>query len=60
MTTIKVDDIDYDVESLSEDAKAQLASLQATEKRILETQEDLAILQTARNAYFVALKGLLE
>lgn len=60
MATITIDDIEYDVDTLSEDAKAQLAALQATDQRIVEAQQDLAILQTARNAYAVALKNLLD
>ena len=60
MATITIDDIEYDVDTLSEDAKAQLAALQATDQRIVEAQQELAILQTARNAYAVALKNLLD
>ena len=60
MATITIDDIEYDVDTLSEDAKAQLAALQATDQRIVEAQQDLAILQTARNAYAVALKNFLD
>ena len=51
MATISIDGVEYDIESMSESARAQLASLQATDTKILQTQGDLAILQTARNAY---------
>lgn len=60
MTTITIDGADYEVDALSDDARAQLGALQATEQRIQEAQQDLAILQTARNAYAAALKSLLE
>lgn len=59
MATITIDDVEYELESLSEDARAQIHALQATDRRIGETQQDLAILQTARNAYALALQDLL-
>ena len=60
MATISIDGVEYDIESMSESARAQLASLQATDTKILHTQGDLAILQTARNAYAQALAALLQ
>lgn len=60
MPTIKIDDTEYELDALSEEAKAQLTALQATDRRILEAQQDLAILQTARIAYAAALKPLLD
>ena len=59
MTTITIDDVEYDLAELSEEAKAQIQALQATDRRIAEAQQDLAILQTARNAYAMALQELL-
>lgn len=59
MPTIVIDDIEYDIETLSDAAKAQLASLQIVDRRLAALQEDLAIHQTARNAYAQALKELL-
>lgn len=59
MATIKIDDFEYDLESLSEKAKAQLGSLSAVDRRIAMLQEEMAILQTARIAYGNALKDLL-
>lgn len=56
MSSIKIDDIEYDIENLSENAKGQLISLQAVDRRIAAVQEELAILQTARIAYGNALK----
>ncbi len=40
----------------SREAKAQLVSVQAVDRRIENLQEELAILQTARIAYGNALK----
>lgn len=59
MSDITIDGVEYDSESLSDEAKAQIVSLQAAEQKIAQTQQDLAILQTARNAYAAALKDIL-
>ncbi len=59
MPTIKIDNIDYDTDTLSPEARQQLEMLVATENRLRELQRDLAITQTARNAYANALKSLL-
>ena len=60
MPTIKIDDKEYDLDSISNEAKAQIEMLLATDNKIRELQRDLAIAQTARNAYAKALNGLLE
>jgi cell division septum initiation protein DivIVA len=59
MPTIKIDDIDYDLDTLSQDAKAQLASIQFMEQELARLQAQAAALQTARNAYLQALKAVL-
>ncbi len=59
MATITIDDVQYELDDLSDEAKAQLESLQAVEVRIARANEEIAILQTARNAYAVALKEVL-
>ena len=56
MATITIDGKEYDSDTLSEGATAQLLSLQAVDRRIENLQEELAILQTARIAYGNALK----
>jgi len=60
MPTINIDNVEYDLETLSDQAKAQIGSLQAVDRRITLLQEELAILQTARSAYATALKRLLS
>lgn len=57
--TITIDGTEYDTDQLSDNAKAQLASLQACENKTRQLQIDLAIVQTARQAYGLALKGEL-
>lgn len=59
MSTINIDNINYPLDMLSEDAKAQLVSLQAVDRRLADLQEQIAILQTARIAYSNALRGML-
>ena len=60
MPNIKIDDKEYDLDSISTDAKAQIEMLLATDNKIRELQRDLAIAQTARIAYGKALTGLLD
>jgi len=59
MPTIKINDKDYDTDSLSAEAKAQLDMLLATEGEIRRLQAQLAINQTARVGYVNALKAEL-
>lgn len=59
MPMIKIDDVEYDTETLSDGAKAQLMNLQVVDQKIASTQQDLALQQTARNAYAQALQAEL-
>ena len=59
MSTITIDDIAYAEDALSNEAKTELGSMQVCDQRIAALQTDLAIAQTARNAYARVLKGLL-
>lgn len=59
MAKIRIDDREYDVDAFSSEAKGRLDMLVATENRIRDLQREIAILQTARNAYMAALKELL-
>jgi hypothetical protein len=59
MPMIKIDDVEYDTETLSDGAKAQLMNLQFVDQKIASTQQDLALQQTARNAYAQALQAEL-
>lgn len=56
---ITIDGKEYDSEKLSDAAKAQLISLQATDAEIQRLNIQLAIAGTARNAYAKALQELL-
>jgi hypothetical protein len=59
MTTITIDNKDYDLGSLSDDAKAQLQMLQLSDQEIARLNVQLAIVQTAKVAYTNALLAAL-
>lgn len=60
MPKITVDDIEYNTEDLSENGKAQLASLQFLEAQMSKLKSEIAVYQTARTSYASALKDELE
>ena len=55
MPTIKINNVEYDSEKFSKEAKAQLQMLIAVDAEIKRLQVQLAISQTAKNAYAQAL-----
>ena len=55
MTTITIDNVAYDLDTLSADAKAQLISIQFVDQELARLQAKAAALQTARIAYAKAL-----
>lgn len=59
MTTITINNKQYELETLSAEAKAQLASLQFVDAETQRLQAHVAALQTARNAYAKALQAAL-
>lgn len=60
MPKITVDGIEYNSEDLSDKGKAQLASLQFLEAQMRKLKAEIAVYQTARQAYVGALKAELE
>lgn len=56
---VKIDDKDYPLSTLSDNAKAQLNNLQIVDAELARLQQSAAIAQTARNAYVNALKAEL-
>lgn len=59
MATIKIDNQEYDLDTLSADARTQLAGIQFVDQELARLQAHVAALQTARNAYASALKAAL-
>jgi hypothetical protein len=60
MPKITVNGIEYNTEDLTENGKAQLASLQFLELQMNKLKSEIAVYQTARNSYVAALKAELE
>ena len=59
MTRITIDDVVYDTETLSPEALAQLQSIQFVDAEMAQMNGRIAALNTARNAYAIALRELL-
>ena len=59
MPIIKIDDKDYELDSLSDDAKAQLGMVQFVDAELQRLNAQTAVLQTARMAYAKALNDAL-
>ena len=59
MTTIKIDNKEYAVDTFSDECKAQLASIQFVDQELARLQAQAAVLQTAKAAYLQALQKSL-
>ena len=59
MPQITIDNQAYDLDTLSDEAKAQLASLQFVDAELQRMNAQTAVLQTARMAYAKALNDAL-
>jgi len=59
MATLNIDNKEYDLDSLSDECKSQLASIQFVEQELARLQAQAAALQTAKNAYLQALQKSL-
>ena len=60
MPKFTVDGLEYNSEDLSENGKAQLASLQFLEVQMKKIESELAVYKTARATYLLSLKQELE
>jgi hypothetical protein len=59
MPIINIDNKEYELDTLSEETKAQLASLQFVDAELQRLNAQNAVLQTARMAYAKALNEAL-
>ncbi|MFC6640155.1 hypothetical protein GV827_20645 [Sulfitobacter sp. JBTF-M27] len=59
MAKVTIDGKEYDTDTLPDEAKANIQNVQFCEQKIAELRREMAIAQTARNAYAQALKGAL-
>ncbi len=60
MPKITIDDIEYNTEDLSDNGKAQVASLQFLEVQMNKINSEIAVYETAKTAYISALKSELD
>jgi hypothetical protein len=60
MVKVVVEGVEYETETMSDNAKAQLASLQFLQAHIQKVQSEIAVYQTARQAYADSLKRELS
>ena len=51
MPKIKIDDLEFNSEDLSENGKSLLTSLQFVEVHIKKLNDELAVLKTSKNVY---------
>jgi hypothetical protein len=58
--TIKINEKEYEIESLSDEAKSQIINMRIADQEVTALQQKLAIAQTARNAYSRALRIELD
>ena len=59
MSTVTIDNRTYELDTLSDEAKAQLQSLQFVDSELQRLQAQVAVFQTARAAYAKALQAVL-
>jgi hypothetical protein len=59
MPQITIDNQNYDLDTLSDEAKVQLQSLQFVDAELARLQAQAAVLQIARAAYSKALQAAL-
>ena len=60
MANIKIDGKEYDIDSLPQEVKSQLAAMQQCDQKINSWNMNIALAQTARGAYAAELNLLLE
>ncbi|HAJ83890.1 MAG TPA: hypothetical protein DCM25_03940 [Rhodobacteraceae bacterium] len=60
MPKIKLDEIEYNTEDLSERGQANLKSLQFLEVQMQKLHSEIAVYQTAQQTYVAALKAEIK
>ncbi len=51
MAKVTIDGTEYDTESMSDEAKAQLQNVAFCDRKLSELKNEAAVFQTARNVY---------
>ena len=60
MATVTIDNVDYDTESLPQEALDQLQSIQFVDAEVTQLNARIAAMSTARNAYSAALQEIAK
>jgi len=60
MTTLTIDGAEYEMDDLSDEAKALVASIQEIDKTLIQLNNELAITDSARLSYNQRLRGLVR
>jgi len=60
MSTLTINDKQYDIDKLTLEAKAKLDSARFCEQKIEQLEAELAVVRTAKTAYLQALPALLS
>ena len=60
MPKIKLDDIEYNTEDLTEEGFAQFKSLQFLEAQMLQLSNEIVVYKTAQSAFIASLKAEIE
>ena len=60
MPKIKIDDLEFNSEDLSENGKGLLVSLQFVELHLKKLNDELAVLKTSKNVYDNMVRQKLE
>lgn len=58
--TVTIDDVEYNLNDLSENARAQIISMQFVDSQIQQLNNEWAVADTARIGYTAALKRELS
>ena len=59
MAKVSIDGVEYDTDTMSKESRQQWDMLVMTEQKIRQLQAEVAMVQTARQAYASALKASL-
>jgi len=59
-TTLKINDKEYNIADLSNEAKSYIAQIQLIDSKIMPMKAELAVFQTARDTYSNSLNAELE
>jgi hypothetical protein len=60
MPKLKLDDVEYNTEDMSEEALAQVRSLQFLEVKLNELRQEIAVCKTAQIAYLTEFKRMID